>query len=306
MKNRVRTNEVSRHMSEVMQMAGLMVPNRLHMVVAERTGLHPTTIMRYHLGRLESADPRVLACMLQLKEELERGEQPFEDPLGTCSREDAGTDGLCWHSGPAARAWFDRVLAFMQDPPPVVLYRHLAKHLDLDVDTVAHFHEGGSRAVPVAVVRALRELYKDMRSGEPIVFEWGGKDVVLTRHVAELIETIAGLRVLGNGVSLYANIQAITGIEAGDLASMASGATGPLVEARILYLLCALHGWLHYDPTRHYEVGDVLFMDDLGAGRVVGKCHKEKILVEFPGGIRRLLREDIHLDPLLAYRYGSA
>lgn len=299
MNSRIPTDEIGRLMDEIMALAGLEIPNRLHLLVSQRTGLHPTTIMRYHQGKLGSANRCVHDCLRKIRSELSRGEMPFVDPCMHGPHTGYEGHGHALHSSQAARAWFDKLLRYLEQPPATILYNHLSELLGMTPGEVEGYHQNSSRAVPAALVSELKGMYRAVISGDVLIMRWDAGDVVPRLQVADLLEEIRHLGALGTRGLLFRDLQDLTGIHSWEIEQIESGATGPLVDANIYYKLRAVQIWLHYDPTRHYEVGDVLYLDDLGPGRVVEKRHKARILVEFDGGLRRLLREDIRLDPRL-------
>jgi hypothetical protein len=300
MAERVSVLEVAKVMDSILDRAGVDIPNRLHRVVAQRTGLHPTTVLRYHRRQLESADARVLECLQELEERVLAGESLF-----TAEDLASGIPGV-EHDGGSVRVSvhelqrrIDCVLSLLEKPGPYILYRYLADHLGMHATTVMRYVSGELPGIPAGVITVLRDLERSLELGEVVVLGRGtgeGGDVVPRRCFIALLDELVELGILASDIR-DSDLERMLDARRGTLSRIRSSSSWPFVRLATFKSLVAVRDAAIYDPTRHYEVGDRLYHHDLGSGTVVDKRHKSRILVHFVSGVERLLREDVWLDP---------
>lgn len=294
MQERVSSAEVAKAFDRFLKRSSLMTPNRLHRVVAMYTGLHPTTVLRYHRQELESADAKVLHCLRALEERFERGELLF-DGDGALTADGEVSYRVSVHE---VQRWFNRVFDLIGDQGRYVVYRYVAEKLDVHPTTAMRYHTGELDGAPSKIIPVLRDLAGKLGAGERVVFRHGpgdGDEVVPLCCVLPLLDEIESLGIVTS--DLDSSLERMTRIRRGTLHRIRQPGGWPFVKLKIFDKLTGVRDGAIYDPCRHYEIGDRLHHHDLGAGTVVGKHHKSRILVEFADGKRRFLREDVRLDP---------
>jgi hypothetical protein len=152
-------------------------------------------------------------------------------------------------------------------------------------------------------VPILRSLYGRLAAGEAVVFRQGpgeGTEVVPSRCVESLLREIESIGIVpaSAGDPQFDHLlEAGAGLKRGTLRRIRQPGGRAFVKLGIYRALADLRDGTAYDPCRHYEVGDRLHHHDLGTGTVVEKRHKSRMLVEFGDGTKRLLREDVRMDP---------
>ncbi len=293
---------VARALDDLMLKSGVSVPTLLHKAVAERAGLHPTTVLRYHRQEVASASIKVLDCVEELERSLERG-----DPL-FCRAGGPGTTELKVGS-PMVRYWTDRVAALLELRSRRPLFRYVAVVLGIHPSTVKRYYTGTRASAPIDVLYVLRELHRRLDAGEAVVFRSGASErswVVPRTVVLAILGELERSGVFAdngtsNHVAFLQEIDRLLGVRRGTMERICSNGARPFVRYGLYLDLLRVRDRSTYSPHYHYEVGDRLFHHDFGAGAVVDKRHKNRIIVEFDTGLR-LLREDVRLDPLGAVR----
>jgi len=296
---RVDTLLVARALDDLMRKSGISVPTLLHKAVAERTGLHPTTVLRYHRQEVASASVRVLDCVVDLEQALERG-----DPVYGLSR---GTGGSELKIGtPVIRHWVDRVMALLGSKAPLPLFRYVADQLDVHQGTVKRYYTGVRASAPIEVLYVLRDLHRRLEAGEAVIFRLGSSERDRFVPMCAVLGVLDELEQSGifataraDRTAFLQEIDHALCVRRGTMERICASGARPLVRYSIYTDLLGVRDRSIYSPHHHYEVGDRLFHHDFGAGAVVDKRHKNRIIVEFETG-QRLLREDVRLDPLSA------
>ncbi len=301
MQERVSSGLIARAMDEVIEKAGLRIPNKLHRLVAEQTGLHPTTVLRYHRQELESADLRVLECVQDIGTRLANGEKIFDeygDP-SVAGLEEELEEGIIVSTHELNR-WVEKLRSRLGMRSTSFLYQWLEDELGIPASTIMRYHTGELHAAPSAIMHALRALERMLCAGEPVAFRRGPGDPV--RHVPRsclktLLDEIEDLGLV-TGAGRTSDIVSLRlGLPSGGLASMIGDESWPFVRLDVYERVRDLRDQAMYDPRRHYEVGDRIWFPDLGTGTVVLKLPKQRMLVTFDSGMQRQLREDIWVDP---------
>jgi transcriptional regulator with XRE-family HTH domain len=304
MSERISSAEVARAFDDFLETSGILVPNQLHRLVAEYTGLHPTTVLRYHRQELESADAKVLDCLVRIEERIRSGEPLFEHD------EASAPEGRWIGLGvQELQHWFDRVIDLLEDQGQYLLYRYVAGKLGVHPTTVMRYHRGELAGDPSRVVPILRDLHRKLESGTTVEFRHGPDDaerVVPRRCFLDLVDEIGELGLVpvdgqGGEPGLDEEVERMAGLKRGTVERIRASSSWPFVKLDLYEKLRAARERSIYDPCRHYELGDRLYHHDLGVGTVVEKCHKSRIIVEFAYGIRRVLREDVWVDPRWPY-----
>jgi len=300
MSARVHSNRITRLLDEIMAMANLPAPYRLHRLVASMTGMHPTTVMRYHQGKLASADVRVLDCLDEIRDRISKGEDLFPD-TGTDPEEKwgPGPAGGTYSSG-TVRRWYARVMEALEDPEPSCVHSWVAEYLDMPRGEVEGYLQTGCWSTPHAVIEALRELHASLLRDEAVVFRPDGRDggaLVPRRSVVTLLDEIDKLGVFDAAGDVCSTLEPILELPCGMLSLVRDGACPPLVSLDLYLRIRRILDLAVYDPCRHYRVGDRLWSPVFGGGCVLDKPHKGRMLVEFEGGHRHLMCEDVRIDP---------
>lgn len=295
---RVDTLLVARALDELMRKSGVTVPTLLHKAVAERTGLHPTTVLRYHRQEVASASIKVLDCVVDLEQSLERGDPLFCRPGVSSGAElKVGT--------PMVRFWTDKVMDQLGLKSPRPLFRYVAVVLEVHPSTIKRYYTGKRVSAPIDVLYVLRDLHRRLEASETVVFRFGPTEsswLVPRISVLALLDELEQSGVIATGGSsrrgaFLREIDHRLGLRTGTMEHICSTKKRPFVRHDIYRGLVGIRERSIYSPHHHYEVGDRLFHHDFGAGAVVDKLHKNRIVVEFATG-RRLLREDVRIDPL--------
>jgi hypothetical protein len=292
-------------MDEVIRRAGLRVPNRLHRVVAECTGLHPTTVLRYHRQELESADARVLECIQDIEVRVQNGENLFLHDEDAEPREGDHEIGTGFNvSVHELNRWFERLKQRLGCDNTSILYQYIEDELGIAATTVMRYHSGELRGAPATILHSLRNLDRVLCAGEPVVFRRGPGEngrYVPRSCVDALIAEIEDLGLLPERTPTFEALAVKVGLKDRELEEMLSDESWPFVRLDIYEKIKGLRDLAMYDPRRHYEVGDRIWFPDLGTGTVMEKLPKERMRVFFDAGVQRLLREDVWVDPRAAY-----
>lgn len=301
MQERVGSQEVARAMDEVIQLAGLRIPNRLHRIVAECTGLHPTTVLRYHRLELESADIRVLECIQEIGTRVQNGENVFDDEGTDALDDDHGGGSVGFNvSVHELNRWFERLRSRLGCKSTGLLYQYVEDETSIPVMTVMRYHSGELRGAPSLILQTLKLLERRLAGGEAVVFRRGPGETgkcVPRDCLGSLIDEIEELSLVTGKGDIRSLVSLRVGLHKHELAGMLEDDQWPFVPAEVYENVRKMRDMAVYDPRRHYEVGDRIWFPDLGTGTVVEKLPKYRMVVDFDKGVQRLLREDIPMDP---------
>jgi hypothetical protein len=301
MNDRVSCDEISTAMDRIQEKLELRIPNRLHRIVAAHTGLHPTTVLRYHRREIEKADVRVLEYLLGLERRIDGGEaQLGEDETRILFSESDASQGPCQGSIYEVQFWMDRVVSLLESPGPYIVYRYVADEMGLHPTTVMRYHTGDLGTVPHEMIQVLRELERKLDAGEAVTFARGegdGERVVPRRCILTLLDQIRSMRVLPEGPGLESTLERMLQLRRGTFRRIRSPEAWPFVRYDLMRTLMNLKESFSYDPARTYEVGEMLHHHELGTGRVTAKRHKSRMVVAFEDGTERCLCENVPYDP---------
>jgi len=301
MSARVNCVEISTVMDRIQGKLDLRIPNRLHRIVAAHTGLHPTTVLRYHRCEIEKADARVLEYLLGLEERIDEGQYRFTDEEAVVLYSDTGTGSDPVHvSLYEVQHWFERVLDQLESPGPYVLYRHLGAALDLHPTTVMRYLTGDLPGAPPRMIQVLRDLERRLAAGEVVIFRRGegeGVAVVPRACITSLFDEMRSMEIMPDPAKIESVLEHMLQLKRGTFRRIRLDGTWPFVRYDLYRKVLDLRDSFLYDPTRHYAVGDRIFHHEFGTGRVVTKYHKSRMLVEFKNGVRRCMCEEVPVDP---------
>ncbi len=301
MGERVQVDEISMLMDSILDKLEVDIPNRLYNLVALRTGLHPTTVLRYHRREIDSADERVLQCVLEINEQIE-GEHLslLEEEEHALSMGDISyTDRLRWSTRKINQE-LKRIMILLDSDDPSPVYRYVSEVLDISPATVMCHNSGALLEHSDDVARVLRDLWCRLKSGEAVVFSTGatsGDRVVPRQNVLQLVHTIRAMEIIPDGECFESTLERMTGLGQGALGKLRDPSAPPFAPHEVHLRLAALIDRVAYEPCRSYEIGDRIHHHSLGIGTIVEKCHKSRIIVQFKSGVRRQLCEAVELRP---------
>jgi hypothetical protein len=301
MSERVQVEEISLVMDRILDNIDLDVPNRLYNLVAMRTGLHPTTVLRYHHGNIVSADVSVLQCVLEIEEQIQNGETPLmrqEEQI--LSLGDATySDRMTWSTRKLQRE-LRRIMLLLECSDPTPVYRYVSEILDISPITVMCHSSGALLEHSEEVAGVLRDLWCRLESGEAVVFHTGESvedRVVPRQNILQLVREIRAMEIVPDEADFETTLESMTGIVQGELGKMLEADAPRFAPLEMHLRLAGLIDRVTYEPCRRYEVGDTIHHHRFGIGKVVEKQHKSRILVQFKGGATRMLCEEVELRP---------
>jgi hypothetical protein len=306
MSERVQVEEISVVMDRIMDRLDLDVPNRLYNLVALRTGLHPTTVLRYHHGNIVSADVSVLQCVLEIEEQIRDGTPLLDDREESILSHGVATyaDRLTWSTRKIQRE-MRRIMLLLDSDDPTPVYRYVSEILDISPITVMCHCSGALLEHSDAVAGVLRDLWHRLESGEAVVFHTGEavEDRIVPRQcILQLVREIGAMEIVPATSHFTSTLESMTGIERGALRKTLAPDAPPFAPLEMHLRLASLIDRVSYEPCRHYEIGDTIHHHRFGIGKVVDKQHKCRILVQFKSGATRMLCEEVELQP---YQFGT-
>lgn len=306
MSDRISCEEIARVMDRIRVKLDIRVPNKLHRLVAARTGVHPTTVLRYLQGTIESADARILGRLLELERHLDEGGQVLTDEEAAVLHTGSGSPEAPYRlSSRGVQRLIDDILDLLENPDPSILYHHLGERLGIDPATIMRHHAGGGAGAADDLVPVLRELEASLRRNELVVLiRTDGEPgrLVPRRSALELLEEIRSMSLIAEEMDLEPALERLLGLGAGELRDLDEPTPWPFVRYESYMKLLRLRDCATYDPSHWYDVGDRIHHHSLGGGTVVAKLHKSRIVVKFDSGARRLLCEGVNVDPRLPLR----
>ena len=290
---------------EIIRRRRLEHPYSLYRFVAGACGLHATTVMRYHQGRLVTADARVHSLALALLREARHGHRlPFERPVGVDTSDDPTRKP---RRVPSARVRevigeIHRALGPNQNQ---FLFRYLADRLDMHPTTVLRYHTGDLQTAPAKALAEMNALRDRIARGEAVPFARNeeGTPVVLRERTMELLRRLLRHRGDRGRAEVFQDIEARLELGRGVLSRIHDNRKLAFVAFEVHRALEKHMEDLAYDASCVYEQGDRIWHPLFGMGSVAEKVHKNKILVEFAEGQCVLLSEAIPDDPHVYARH---
>jgi hypothetical protein len=289
---RVSAGSVAASIEAIRAQLGLETSHPLYRFIAREAGVHPTTLLRYHRGRLGTAPHGLAAYLLRLRGQIARGDRPV-------------LEGRLRRRAPAPppdppdrvkNTLVRRLLLELRTRlrvPPNMFYRHVGGAVDLHPVTVFRHADGQLATAPRRLLEYLRELTLALDAGKEVVFTRprDGERVVPRAFVVREIERLTSLRVFPSKQALLRFVAAKLRLSPRALERAFSSRSCVLLPEQVLHYLRTLLRLLDYAPEARYEVGDRICHPVFGGGLVVGKEPKDKLAVEFSDGTRRVLRE---------------
>jgi hypothetical protein len=302
--DRVPTAPIAAALDELIRSHRLARPYPLYRHVASQTGVHATTVLRYHTGYLSTAPAEVQQCVDALLVDTRRGRSlPFDGPLrladgGRRTRPSERVEAS------EVRKRMDEVLAAMGVEEHQFLCRYVAERTGLHATSVLRYYHGGLQSAPAAVLHELDRLRDQIASGSVVPFSRspGGAPVVLRRQTRRIID--ACLREHGqDGKAVFRALDRQLQLRPGTVRRIYRDPSMRFVRTPIHKAIEEYLQGVDYDPGRVFQAGQRLHHHMFGTGTVVEKVHKDKVRVEFTGGKQVLLSEGQSEDP---YRYFMA
>ena len=296
---RVPAASIACALDEIIERRQLEHPYALYRQIAGDTGVHPTTVLRYHAGRMTTARSIVRSRTLALLQEVRRGNRlPFE---GRPARARQGVK-----RPPQDRVPSDEVQEVFEDIRQALgvkqyqfIYRYLAERLDVHATTIMRYLNGDLRTAPTRLLDDLNVL-RDRVTGDdavPFTRNIDGTPIVLREKTVELLRRLLGEGDHDSRAAAFRKVEARLGLRSGTLARIYYDRKLELVRADIHEALEWYVDGADYDASALYRVGDRICHHLLGLGTVKEKIHKDKILVEFVDGRLVLLSEAVPEDP---------
>jgi hypothetical protein len=292
---RVPARLVSAALDEIRDLLGMDFSHALYRYVSSKTGIHPTTLLRYHRGRLESA-PAELALFLQrLQEQIAHGRRPVLEGRLRRRRCTSKKTPQRRVRNSKVRRLFQELVERLQVPPNM-LYRQVGAAVGLHPITVFRHASGQLATAPERLLDHLSEMIRTLEQEGEVVFTRArrGTHVVPRQLVAREIRRLLLMKVFPSKRSLLRLVEAGLGVKPRSLERAFSSKRGNgLVDVAVLRFLKELVARLEYAPEAHYRVGDQIYHPLFGRGVVVAKQPKGKVAVEFADGTRQVLREGL-------------
>ncbi len=301
---RIPSSEVAQILDELVQRLRVDRPYVLYRYLADRTDMHPTTVLRVHQGRLETAH-RILAQQAeQLLEQVRAGKRlPIDPDQAWAPR---SRPAMLPGRVPAetVRERIEQVLGALGKDEHQFLYRYLAQRAGIHPTTVLRYHRGELRTAPSRLLALLDDLQRRVASGEVVSFcrSSDGPEMVVREQVLETVDTVLDAVPGASKASLFRALDERLVLKPGTMARIYYDHHLRFVRADIHEALRKLVHCVEYDPCRTYQVGERIEHHLYGAGVVRQKVHKNKIVVDFHEGHRAILSEAVPQDPFLHVR----
>jgi len=291
---RVAAASVSARLDAIQALLELDYAQALYRYVSAKTGIHATTLLRYHLGRLQTAPYTLNAFLLRLEQEIAVGRHPVLK--GRLRRQPPGASHK---KGPCRRVSNNKVrrllLQLMERlrVPPHMFYRQVGAAVGLHPVTVFRHADGQLATAPLRLFEYLRDMGLALDSGREVVFTRAklGTRVVPREFVVEEIQRLMKMRAFPSQRSLLRFVAASLGMKPRALEGACSSRERVFLPEEVLKFLRALIARVEYVPEARYEVGDRIFHPDFGCGVVVSKEPKDRLVVALADGSRQVFRE---------------
>jgi hypothetical protein len=301
---RVPADEVARTLDEIIELTGLQRPYKLYRYLADQTGVHPTTVLRYHHGRLGTANGALHRCAEDLLIRARRGEVQGLGDGGGGTRPHARTSRVPVEQVQERIRSIQRALGLEEHQ---FLYRHLAEEVGMHTTTVLRYHRGDLRTAPVELLDALERLEDRISRGEVVSFarSANGANMVVRERTIEILERLIEVCGVEHKAGLFRRLDEQLGLRQGTIARI-------YYDRKLRFVRAEIHDGLErwgrhteYDPCRIYTLGERVNHHMFGTGTVTGKVHKNKVQIRFAGERTMLLAEAVPEDPFLHLRSGG-
>jgi len=294
--DRVSARAVAESFDALCSQLGLDFKLPLYRFISRHTGIHPTTLMRYHGGQLATAPRALLDYLRRLLREISRNHRPALN--GRLRRKPPVAKTQNGHiqrvKNTKVRRLFRWILQKL-DVPPNVLYRYMGAEIGLHPITVFRHANGKLKTAPSRLLYHLMELKRSVERGNEVVFTRAkrGNRVVSREAVLQELDKVLKMQVFKSKLSLLRFIETSLMLRPRSLERAYFSKQTIFLDVEILHFLRALIARLEYDPEARYRVGDPIYHPVFGHGVVVGKEPRDKVTVEFADGTRHTLREGL-------------
>lgn len=301
-RNRVAATDVARALDEIIELTQLQRPYRLYRHVAERAGVHPTTVLRYHQGFLGTANATLHRCVEELLERVRRGDAAeLQMGGGGGPRPRTRSSRV-----PAAevRERIDSIQHALGLDEQQFLYRYLAQQVGMHPTTVLRYHRGDLQTAPAELVDALQALDDRIARGEVVSFcrSPEGRGMVVRERTIEVLDKLLEISGTEHKAGLFRALDEQLHQRPGTVARIFYDHKLRFVRSEIHRGLERLTRRTEYDPCRVYGVGERVHHHLYGTGTVSAKVHKNKVEIRFAGDRTVLLAEAVPEDPFLHVR----
>ena len=291
---RVATASVSARLDAIQALLELDYGQALYRYISRKTGIHTTTLLRYHLGRLQTAPYTLNVFLLRLQQEIACGRRPVLH--GRLRRQSSVANNKKVPSRRVSNAKVRRLLQELLDRlrvPPHMFYRQVGAAVGLHPVTVFRHADGQLATAPLQLFEYLHDMGLALDGGREVVFTRAklGTRVVPREFVVWEIQRLMKMGAFPSRRSLLRFVAASLGLKPRGLERAFSSRQQVFLPEEVLRFIRALIARVEYVPEARYEVGDRIFHPDFGCGVVVSKEPKDRVVVALADGRRQVFRE---------------
>lgn len=292
---RVSAASICASLDAIRSLLGMEFSIPLYRYISQKTGIHPTTLLRYHRGCLNTAPYTLSVFLVHLRQRIAQGYRPTLE--GRLRRKAPATKPKVRSrrvsNGRVRRLLLDLIERLQV--PPNMLYREVGTAVGLHPITVFRHADGQLATAPRQLFEYLSEMQLAVDSGREVVFTRAklGTHVVPRDFVVCELHRLMRMGIFASKRSLLRFVEESLGMKPRSLERTYSPRKQILLPVEVLHFLRTLIARLEYVPEDRYEVGARIFHPAFGCGVVVGKEHKDKLAVEFADGARQVLRENL-------------
>lgn len=180
-----------------------------------------------------------------------------------------------------------------------LIHRYISKATGITTRSILRYDKGQIPKVPTKVIGVTVELLRKIEDEETIVLYRGNDErpVVLRRDFIKLVDKVVELGLFPSKTKLLNEVEKRLNLNRGKLCRIYRNSGVQLVDKVYYDFLMELYQNCEYNPSKSYQVGDRIIHNLFGAGVVIEKLPKEKIVVEFKNGFKITLREQLIEDP---------
>ncbi len=303
----MRASRIAEALDEIIEARQLGWPYTLYRYIADQTGVHPTTVHRYHSGFLQTAPSEVHACARKLLLHVRQGRAlSFERVTWRC-RISGKKPPPSRVPAREVRQRLDGIVHALELGERQILFRYLAERIGVHSTTVLRYYQGDLQTAPAALLGEIDLLRERIVAGEVVMFSRSpaGSDVVLRERTRKIIVELLGERGEGDERSFFQQLDRQLGLQPGLTRRIASDPLLRFVRLDVHRTIEEFAHGVEYDPCQTYRAGERIRHHLFGRGCVAAKVHKNKVLVDFEDGRQVLLSEAVPEDPFLGCRSGA-
>jgi len=293
---------VARALDEIIELTHLQRPYRLYRHVADRAGVHPTTVLRYHHGFLGTANGTLHRCVEELLEQVRKGEvSGLDDDSGQAVRPRNRSSRV---PAERVREHIDSIQHALGLDEQQFLYRYLAQQVGMHPTTVLRYHRGDLQTAPSELLVALQQLEDSIARGEVVSFcrSPEGRGMVVRERTLEVLDKLLEISGTEHKAGLFRQLDEHLHQRPGTVARIYYDHKLRFVRSEVHRGLEHLTRRTEYDPGRVYTVGERVHHHIYGTGTVTAKVHKNKVQIRFGEDRTVLLAEAVPEDPFLHVR----